>query len=486
MSEEQNQAGAESFEEMLKEHDASATRLHAGQKIEGIVIEVSGDSVFIDLGVKQDGVMDRSDILDSDGNETVKPGDRIEAWITSLTPQGARLSRSMSGSGIAALEDAKDAGIPVEGRVSGACKGGYNVDVLGRRAFCPGSQMELAPGEPAEAAIGRHIQFLITRIENRGRNIVVSRRALIDRERRESLDKLLESIKIGDTVEGVVTRLAPFGAFVELAPAVEGLVHISELAYGRVGSPDEVVSPGDKITAKVVSIAKDDKGQTRIGLSARQAMEDPWNNIGDRFAIGDVVEGTVRRLAPFGAFIELAPGVEGLAHISELSWERRIAKPEDAVAVGDKVNARIKEIAPDTRRISLSLKDAQGNPWQDAEQMFARGAIVEGTVDAKSQHGLFVRLAPGIVGLMPQGVVEKAGLGKLGQGDAVQVLIRDVDPAARRISLAAPTDESREQAEKQDKKEDRNWRQHAVSGTAPQAGMGIMADALAKAFQKTR
>lgn len=482
MSEEQKQAGDENFEEMLARHEAAATKLQAGQKISGTVIEVGGDSVFIDLGVKQDGVMDRSEILDKDGNEIVKKGDQIEAWIVALTPQGARLSRSMAGSGVAALEDARDAGIPVEGRVTGTCKGGYEIDVLGKRAFCPGSQMEMLQGEEPESVVGRHMQFLIMRIENHGRNIVVSRRALIERERAENLDKLLSGINVGDVVSGRITRTAPFGAFVELAPSVEGLIHISELSWTRVASPDEIVAPGDEISAKVTSIVKDDKGQTRIGLSAKQAMDDPWNSISSRFAIGDIVEGKVQRLAPFGAFVEIAPGVEGLAHISELSWEKRIAKPEEVLAPGDIVSVKIKEIVPESRRISLSLKDAKGDPWLNIPDEFSQGAVVGGRIESKSQHGLFVRLAPGLVGLVPQTVLEKLqAFSGLGAGDAVEVVIRNIDPQTRRISLGPVSQEA------QTEKEDTSWKRHMVSAPAARSeGSGIMAAALAKAFQKKR
>lgn len=469
----------ENFEEMLAMHEASAPRLQTGQKVTGKVITVSGDSVFVDVGVKQDGVLDRAEILDAEGRETVAPGDSVSAWIVGVSPQGIRLSRSMIGSGIAALEEARDAGLPVEGRVKATCKGGYEVEVLGKNAFCPGSQMEAA--EDPESVVGRQMQFLITRIENHGRNIVVSRRALIERERRENLDKLLSSINIGDTLEGKISRLVPYGAFIELAPSVEGLAHISELSWSRVSTPDEVVSPGDPVRVKVMSLVKDDKGQMRIGLSPKQAQGDPWEKVEERFRPGDIVEGTVRRLAPFGAFVEIAPGIEGLAHVSELSWEKRILKPEEVLAAGDVVSVKIREISPETRRISLSLKDAQGDPWQDAPEKFSPGTQVKGRVESKNQHGIFISLAPGISGLLPQGVLsnsaDSGNLSRLGAGDSIEVVIRTVDPATRRISLAPVTSEKQP--------EDNSWGQHvSVRPESSGDNLGIMAQALKKAFEK--
>lgn len=475
----------ESFEEMFARQEAAAPRLEPGQKVKGKIIDISGDSVFVDLGAKQDGALDRAEILDRDGNPQKAVGDEIEAWIIGIDSQGVRLSSSMQGGGVEALIEAMNSGVPAEGKVKAVCKGGYEVNILGKRAFCPGSQMELASGEEPEAAVGRQMQFLITRVENNGRNIVVSRRSLIDRDRKANLAKLLETLKVGDTVEGTVARLAPYGAFVELAPLVEGLVHISELSWSRVASPDEAVSVGEKVRAKVESIVEDDKGQTRIGLSVRHAQGDPWETVGERFKPGEIVDGVVRRLAPFGAFVEIAPGIEGLAHISELSWEKRIAKPEEVLALGDAVSVKIKEINPETKRIALSLKDAQGDPWQDASEKFLPGAKVSGQVESRNQHGLFVRLAPGLTGLLPQGALAKAPAGdpvaKAGAGDTVEVVIRSIDPVSKRISLNLAA--SADAASKEE--DDRGWRQHASLKKPDQKGdSGIMAEALRKAFQK--
>lgn len=478
--------GNEDFAAMLAAHDeASSGQAQPGQKIRGIIIAITEENVFIDLGLKEDGIMDRKDLLDADGKEIARIGDPIEAWVVAANPQGIVLSRSMSGSGLAALEEARDAGVPVDGRVSGVCKGGYLVDVLGKTAFCPGSQMDAANGD-AESIVGHSFQFLVTRVENRGRNIVVSRRALLDRERRENLETLLQTLQKGDMAEGRISRLAPFGAFVELAPGVEGMIHLSELAWSRLGAADEAVSVGDLVRVKVLDISTGDKGQARISLSRKQAEGDPWQDAPARLAVGSIVKGKVRRLAPFGAFVELLPGIDGLIHISEMSWSRRVTRPEEVLSAGDEVSVKIKDINPESRRIALSLRDAEGDPWQDSEQRFPVGSLVNGVVESRSQYGLFVSLAPGITGLLPATVIKgskRPELAKLDKGDNVTLVVQNIDSGARRISLTHEGDKSEPVAAEGSQRgaEGDSWKQYAVARTT---ATGIMAQALQKALQK--
>lgn len=464
----------ESFASLLAEHEDRASGVEQGEKVKGKIIAISGDDVFVDIGLKQDGILDRKDIVDADGNEAAV-GDEVEAFVIGQSSQGARLSRSMSGAGVAALEDAMNAGIPVEGRVTGSCKGGYHVEVLGKTAFCPGSQMEMDDRELA----GKQLQFLITKVENHGRNIVVSRRALLDRERRESWEKLKNELKPGDVVEGQITRIAPFGAFMELVPGIEGMIHISELSWSRVDAPDEAVIPGDRTQAKILSLDEDDKGRPRISLSRKQVENDPWEDVDKKFTPGQIVKGKTRRLTPFGAFIEIAPGIEGLAHVSEMSWEKRISKPEDVLEPGQEVDVKIKEITPEKRRISLSLRDAQGDPWNEAEKKFQVGSTVSGVVENRGPHGLFITLIPGVTGLLPASALKNApeAYSKLNPGDKVEAKVQKLDSAARRISLM-PTD-SKEEV----KETDTSWRNHARDAQDA-GGMGLMAQALENAMRK--
>ena len=350
----------EDFAAMFEAQDSArpAKALTPGDRVQAVVIAMSGDFVFLDVGIKRDGIMDRKDILDANGQPTANIGDTVDAWVVAANMQEIRLSRSMSGSGAAALEDARDSAIPVEGRISGVCKGGYTVEVFGKSAFCPGSQMDAASLQGTDNLVGRTLQFLVTRVENKGRNIVLSRRALVERERRESLERLLAELNVGDLLDSTVTRLAPYGAFVELAPSVEGMVHISELSWTRIEHPAEAVNPGDRIKVKLLAIYQDVKGNTRISLSRKQAEGDPWSDVEKYLSPGQTVQGKVMRLAPFGAFVELFPGIDGLVHLSEMSFGKRIHNASDILSIGESVNVVVKEISTEKRRISLSLRDA--------------------------------------------------------------------------------------------------------------------------------
>lgn len=401
----------EDFATLFAAQEKSSERLAPGQKARGVIIAIAGEYVFLDVGIKVDGAIERKDILDANGELTAQVGDTVEAWIVSVSAHEIRLSRSMSGSGVGVLEDARDAAVPVEGRVIAVCKGGYTVDVLGRQAFCPGSQMDMAAQAAPDAVVGQTLLFLVTRVENRGRNVVVSRRALLERERRETLEKLLATLKEGDTVEGRITRLAPFGAFMELAPSVEGMIHISELAWSRISQADEAVTPGDSIRAKILSITQDARGNTRIALSRKQAEGDPWLAAEGRLVVGEIVQGKVTRLAPFGAFIEILPGVEGLAHVSELSWTKRVHKPEDVVSVGEIVAVKVKDLSLERRRLSLSLRDAEGDANTGADSAPAHtGQALASTVSLPDTGR-----DPAPTTSLPHTGGNAAGLGALGQ-----------------------------------------------------------------------
>lgn len=481
MAEDRTDATEESFEQMLADHESRQPALEKGQKISGKIIAVSGDDVFLDLGLKEDGVMDANDLPEKANGEKAGPGDEVSGFITSISSQGIRIARSMSGAGIAALEDAMSAAVPVEGRVRGACKGGYQVDVLGKTAFCPGSQMQA--GISDEELVGKTLPFLVTRVENHGRNIVVSHRAIADRERKENLEKLLAELQPGDLRDAKVVRLTPYGAFMELAPGVEGLAHISELGWQRIEKPEDVLSPGDIARVKVLGITEDDKKRLRISLSCKQAMEDPWNSAHEKFKAGDIVSGKVIRFAPFGAFVEISPGIDGMVHLSEMSWEKRINKPEDALELAQEVQVKIKDINPENRRISLSLKDAAGDPWQNAAEEFPVGSTVKGKVEKHAQHGLFISLMPGVTGLMPASVIKNSPiaseLNKLQTGDEINVLVQNIDTGSRRISLAPINPKAPE------KETDNSWKAHTRSEPSADAkGSTLMAQALQKAFQK--
>ena len=475
MAEKENLEPTEDFAKMFLDSETANKTLAPGQKAKGVVIAISGDDVFLNIGMKEDGVMDRKEL----GDREINIGDEIEGFITSVSSQGVKLSKYMNGDNIQALEEARDTELPVEGKIKGARKGGYDVEIMGKTAFCPGSQLGVN-GTPEELT-GQKFAFLISRIENNGRNIVVSRRKLLDKEQRENLERFLERTKPGDIIEGRATRVAPFGVFVELAPGVEGLAHISQLAWSRVDNPEELFAPNDIVKVKFLGRETDDKGRDRLSLSVKQALDDPWSDIENKFAVDSIVEGKVVRLAPFGAFISLGDGVDGLAHISELSWDKKIRDASDALKIGEKVKVKIKGINKEDKKISLSVKEAENDPWADINEKFAEGREYQGTVESRGQFGIFVNLAPGVTGLIPNSVLKTskdAGkYSRLNAGDPISVIVQKVDCPAKRISLIVEKTEA--------PSEDQSWKNHVKSEPTEQSfSSGIMAQALSRAFNK--
>ncbi|ABB38808.1 RNA binding S1 domain protein [Oleidesulfovibrio alaskensis G20] len=451
MTDDQNQTGSDSFADLLDQYSPEAgSPLRVGEKVKGSVVAMDESSVFIATGSKVDGVIDAEELKDKEGNVTCAVGDELDLYVVAITQGEVRLSRSAGSAGSAmALTEAFENGVPVEGKVTAQCKGGFNVEVMQRRAFCPVSQIDSRFVENPEEYLGQTFQFMITRCENNGRNVVVSRRVLLEAQQEESRKEYMKTLNEGDVVDVCITRLTNFGAFAELAPGVEGLIHISELGWARVQSADEAVTQGDTLRAKVLKIESTAKG-LRIALSAKQVMEDPWNTVADRLAAGTVVEGKVVRCTPFGAFVEVLPGIEGLVHISEMSWTRRILKAEDVVIPGDTVSVKIKDIDSAKRRISLSLREAEGDPWDGAAEKFAPGTEVTGTVEKCAKFGMFVNIAPGITGLLPQSRISaapKSGLAGCKPGDTVTLAVMEINPAERKVTLTTKDAARQEDAE---------------------------------------
>ncbi len=442
-SDDSRQNGAEeNFEAMLDAYTGSmGESLKVGDRVKGTVISITADSVFVDTGTKVDGVAERTEFLDDAGELTIKDGDEVELYVMAANAQEIRLSKALSGFGGAAiLEDAFKAQLPVEGRVIATRKGGYDVEVLKRRAFCPVSQIDSRFVEDAEAYVGQTFQFQIIKFEQHGRNVVVSRRVLLEKENEAKRAEFLAEVKEGSVVDAKIVRLAPFGAFAEIVPGVDGLIHVSELSWSRVASADEAVSEGDVVRVKVLSIETDKKGQLRISMSAKQVMENPWSRVSDELKEGEVREGKVVRLTNFGAFVEVLPGIDGLVHVSEMSYTKRVHKPGDMVAVGDKVMVKVKGIDLGAQRVSLSMKEAEGDPWSGVEEQFTAGTTVTGKVESKTEFGLFVSLAPGVTGLMPKSNMAKApktaNLDNVKPGDELEVTVAQIRSAERKITLA--------------------------------------------------
>lgn len=468
-----------SFEELFNSYDAKiGQELKQGDMVEGKIISIGKSSVYIDTGTKSDGVVDKTELLDENGELPFQVNDTLKLYVVSLNESEVILSKAISGAGkVTMLEDASRNRTPVEGKVTEVIKGGFNVDILGKRAFCPVSQMDVRYVENPEDYLGQIHHFLISRFEEKGRNIVVSRRELLNEQIKEEQKAFLAKVSEGDIVQGCVSKLMPFGAFIEVAPGVEGMAHISELSWSRVEKPDEIVQAGDMVRVKLLKIETREGDTPKISLSIKQVDANPWDNMGTAFKPGDQVMGKVVRLAAFGAFVELAPGVDGLVHISEMSHTKRVLRPEDVVQEGEQVQVVIKAIDQDSRRISLSIKDGLGDPWTGITTKYIPGAVVNVTLEKKETFGFFMNLEPGITGLMPISNIRNAASSgdyeKLKPGDSILVLIQEVDEDNRRLTLGSP-----------EQKESDNWKQFAPD--SKKETMGTMESLFREAMNKKK
>jgi len=348
-----------------------------GNRVSGRVISIGEEAVFLDVGAKSDAMVALAELTDEEGEPTVAVGDTVEGMVTGHDEaSGCLMVRVRPGAGggmgaggseiaIEELSQAHTHGIPVEGVVSEVVKGGVEVTVSGLRAFCPISQLELKYVEDAAAYVGRRLTFRVVRFEDSsgrggrgGRpNVVLSRRDLLEEEERQRREEALAKLAVGAVVRGTVTSVTSYGAFVDLG-GVEGLLHVSEMAHERVEDPAELTAAGDVVEVKVLSI-EEREGQKRISLSRRALERDPWDDVAERFPAGTTVRGRVLRLEPYGAFVRVAPGLEGLVHVSELAPGRRIAHPREVVELGQDVEVKVLSVDPEKRRLALSLAAAK-------------------------------------------------------------------------------------------------------------------------------
>jgi len=345
----------ESFAEMFEQSQKQRVgRLEPGQKITARVLKISPEWVFIDTAQKGEGVIDKKEFQDLDGNVTVKEGDSVAAYFISSSRGEMRFTTRVGGgaSGSAQLEEAWQAGVPVEGVVEKEIKGGFEVRLAGSaRAFCPFSQIALRRVDNAESLIGSRLAFRISDYGEKGRNIVVSRRVLLEEEQRRLREEAQAGLSEGQTVNGTVTSLRDFGAFVDIG-GLEGLIPLSELGWSRVASVSDVLQVGQQVQVVIKSI---DREKERISLSLKDALADPWDQVASNYLEGTFHSGSVARLTPFGAFVTLAPGVDGLIHISKLGGGKRINHPREALSEGEAVEVKIESVDRDNRRLSLSL-----------------------------------------------------------------------------------------------------------------------------------
>jgi small subunit ribosomal protein S1 len=351
------------------EQGKRAKRPKVGDLVKGTIVTLGKDAVFVDLGGKAEGQLDRAQVSDHEGKLLVKVGDTIEARVSSDSG-GVLVLRTKLGRGPEAraeLAQAQELGIPVEGLVTEVVKGGVSVDVAGVRGFCPASQIDTRFVEDLSVYIGQRLTFRVTRYEP-PRNLVLSRRALLEEENEKRATETRRSLVPGLVVHGKVTSFKPYGAFVDIG-GIEGMLHVSELGYSRVEKPEDVLRIGQEIDAVVLKVepAQGPKERERISLSLKALGNDPWSDYVTKLAVGQTVKGTITRLQPFGAFVEIAPGVEGLVHISELGAGRRINHPKEVVSPGQQVEATVLAIDLERRRLSLSLAGAREDAASPAE-----------------------------------------------------------------------------------------------------------------------
>ncbi|OGV78540.1 MAG: hypothetical protein A3K19_17930 [Lentisphaerae bacterium RIFOXYB12_FULL_65_16] len=430
------------------------TEVRAGDKVRGVVSALGRQSVFVDYGGRGDGVIDRNELLDGDGELKVKVGDTVEAFCVGTRDDEVRLTTKMTGHAEgASFQDALESSMPVEGRVEVERKGGFEVKIGNQTAFCPYSQIDLYRKDAA-VHIGQRYSFVITEYDDDGRNLVVSRRKLLERERIQLREKLKAELQVGQVLPGTVVKLMPFGAFVDIG-GIEGLIPLSELSWARGVKPEEIVSEGEAVTVMVRGLNWD---ENKITLSLKQAQSDPWSKVtsGDVYAVGARHTGTVTQLAPFGAFVQLEPGVEGLVHISRLGAGRRINHPQDVVKIGDRVDVAIESVDAERRRISLSMEGTSepaevettsgtvGSPAQPQVEAVVEGKTLTGVVDGVRDFGVFVRLPNGDSGLLHVSQVELKGSSNprralfdmFKPGSSIDVVVKEIQ--GRRVSLTLP------------------------------------------------
>ena len=472
----------ENFADLLESYGAKISDdIHTGDKIEGKIISIGEKHVYIDTGSKSDGVVDKDELKNDQDEFPYKEGDSVTLFVVSLNESEIILSKALSGAGsVSMLEDASYSRTPVEGKVASVIKGGFNVEIMGKRAFCPVSQIDIKYVEEMDEYVGKTFNFIITRFSEGGKNIVVSRRDLLEEQLKEKREQFFSKTAEGDIVKGRVTKLMPYGAFIEIAPGVEGMAHISELSWSRLENPGEAVSVDDIVNVKILKIErKKDSEIPKLSLSMKHTSSDPWDLAENTIHAGEQLTGKVVRLVPFGAFVELTPGVDGLVHLSEMSYTKRVLKAEDVVSQGEMVQVVVKSVDPEKKRISLSIKDAHGDPWAGASQKYIPGLLIDVIIEKKEKFGMFAEVEPGITGLIPSSSIAKSYraqvFNSLKPGDSVSVMVEKTDEEQRKITLVPP-----------DLKESDDWKKFAEPGKSARHTMGNMGSILMDALNKKK
>jgi small subunit ribosomal protein S1 len=429
----------ESFAELL-EQSLSATQLQPGSLTTGIVVEITNDSVIVNAGLKSEGVIPRIQFIGPDGQLEVAVGDEVQVALDAVEDGFGvtRLSREKA-KRMAAweyLEKAFEAGDTVKGLINGKVKGGFTVELGSVRAFLPGSLVDVRPVRDASYLEGKDQEFKVIKLDRKRNNVVVSRRAVVEEEYSAEREQLLKNLEEGMEVQGVVKNLTDYGAFIDLG-GIDGLLHITDMAWRRVKHPSEVVEIGQEIGVKVL---KFDRDRQRVSLGLKQMGEDPWVNISRRYPESTRVFGKVTNIADYGCFVEIEEGVEGLVHVSEMDWTNKNIHPSKVVNLGDEVEVMVLDIDEERRRISLGIKQCAMNPWDEFGATHKKGDHVSGKIKSITDFGIFIGLDGGIDGLVHLSDISwdesgEQALRRYKKGDELETVVLSVDPERERISL---------------------------------------------------
>lgn len=429
----------ESFAELF-EQSVAQTQLRTGAIIVGTVLEITNDAVIVNAGLKSEGVIPRSQFLNLAGEIEVSVGDQVEVALDAVEDGfgATRLSREKAKRHHAwrVLETAFEAEENVTGRINGKVKGGFTVELGEIRAFLPGSLVDVRPVRDTTYLEGKDLEFKVIKLDQRRNNVVVSRRAVVETEYSAEREALLESLQEGIEIKGIVKNLTDYGAFVDLG-GIDGLLHITDMAWKRVKHPSEVVEIGEEIDVKVL---KFDRDKQRVSLGLKQMGDDPWANLARRYPENTRLFGKVTNLADYGCFVEIEEGVEGLVHVSEMDWTNKNIHPSKLVQLGDEVEVMVLDIDEERRRISLGMKQCKNNPWEEFAETHKKGDHVSGKIKSITDFGVFIGLDGGIDGLVHLSDISwdegsEEGVRDYKKGQELETVVLSVDPERERISL---------------------------------------------------
>ncbi len=426
---------AELFEQSLQED-----KFKTGTLVVGTVVGIDKEYVWVDAGMKSESAIPRKEFENENGELDIQVGDEVEVYVdmledgfgeTRLSREKAKRAKTWD-----RLEAAMENNETIQGRVTGKVKGGLTVEIDGVRGFLPGSLVDIRPVRDFSFLEGKDVELKIVKLDRKRNNVVVSRRAVIEEEYSADREELLKQLKEGAVLKGIVKNLTDYGAFIDLG-GIDGLLHITDMAWRRVSHPSELLNVGDEVE---VMVLKYDEEKNRVSLGMKQLQDDPWKDLVARYPIGAEVDGKVANITDYGAFVEIEDGIEGLVHTSELDWTNRNIHPSKVVKLGEQVKVKVLDVDQDRRRISLSLKQTQPNPWEEFAKNHSKGERIKGQIKSITDFGIFIGLEGGIDGLIHLSDISwnepgEEAIRKFKKGDELETVILAIDPERERISL---------------------------------------------------